>query len=53
MSGSLNQKVYEKKIVRFTVSGLKQGELLNRSRGFKMFYCGHTLQKRDDQKRFR
>jgi hypothetical protein len=35
MSGDPNQQVHEKKIVRFTVSGLKKGELLNRSRKFK------------------
>ncbi len=35
MSGDPNQIIHEKKIVRFTVSWLKTGELMNRSRQFK------------------
>lgn len=36
MSGDPMQEVHEKKIVRFTVSWLKEGELMNRSRKFKV-----------------
>jgi hypothetical protein len=35
MSGNPMQEVHEKKIVRFTVSWLRDGELLNRSQQFK------------------
>jgi uncharacterized protein involved in tellurium resistance len=35
MSGSLSQKVHEKKIVRFTVSWSREDGLMNWSRNFK------------------
>jgi hypothetical protein len=35
VSGSLREIVHEKKIVRFTVSWLNDGEIANRSRQFK------------------
>ena len=46
MSGDPMQDVHEKKVVCYTVSGLKEGELRNRSRQFKCFIAATRYRNR-------
>ncbi len=52
MSGNLMREIHEKKIVRFTVSWLKDGELMNRSRQFKCFIAATRCRNDKLKKRF-